>query len=147
MDCNAGANLTTALAPWAALLFAWIQINAARKSSKESLAKQIFFQVLQMPINHPTIHNVERCRPDNGKFDEAYKAYMRALLFACEEILELSPNDRAWEKSVERNLIKHAAYLKRHYDSGRLPSAYAESLVSLVEEICYPGRKAARLQG
>jgi hypothetical protein len=96
------SEISTTIVPMVALIFAWWQLAAARRNSREALVKQIFFQAIMIPINFPLIQDSSKYRTGDREFDERYNSHIRALLFACEEILDLIPDDPAWEKAVSR---------------------------------------------
>lgn len=129
------ASMVSAICAAAALAFTGFQIRTARINNKEIVAKQIFANVLLLPLEYPEIQDSSKFGQGDLNFDEQYKAYVRALLFASEEILELAPSDRGWELAVERNIDRHLGYLSSRISDPSFRAAYCDSLIRLIERM------------
>jgi hypothetical protein len=129
------ATVVSAVVASIALLIAAYQVHSASKNNKETLSKQMFLQVLMFCAENPKFSDPRDLIDENGRIDPAYDAYMSALLFACEEIVDLVPTDRSWKMSIQLNLQDHIAYLTMQMQDERFKQAYSDSLIKLIEEM------------
>jgi hypothetical protein len=80
------------------------------KSSKESTAKNIFQNYLNLCIQNPSFTNPEK--NDLTKEYRKYECFIWNMMNACEEIHTLFPKDKIWRQALIEHLKIHKTYLK-----------------------------------
>lgn len=128
--------LTTSIA---AFFVAFKQYKATKYESRRSAANSIYKDYLLLAFQNPHLssasyplenpaYNKIKCEPSSF---EQYEYYVSILLFASEEILEITKGDREWKMTLSDQLRYHALYL----NSLDLQEAhYSKSIVALREE-------------
>lgn len=119
-ELSAYATMATAIVAVIALFIAIIQILVGKHEARLGVAKSIYkdylaiamqnprFSSASYPINSPMIHEISK---DHEEY-ERYEFYVSYLLFAAEEILNLTRNSSEWRSALQAQLRYHALYLQ-----------------------------------
>lgn len=105
------ARLATILGVVVAVIaggIAWAQIIQARRAQREATARQTYATYLQLAFANPDL-----AQPAAGAAPRAENHWFVAfMLLACEQVLEVYPDDPAWLEVVLDQLRYHRPYLK-----------------------------------
>lgn len=112
---------------------AWVQIVQARRVQKEATARQTYATYLQFAFANPTL-----AQPAAGATPSAENHWFVAfMLLACEQVLEVYPDDPAWLEVVLDQLRYHRTYLKG--DAATPPMIkleyYSKALQDLIRQV------------
>lgn len=146
-ELSAYATLATALIAFVALMVAGWQVLVSKKESRLGVAKGIYkdyltlafanpdFSSASYPLDAPRIKTFSR----NVEEYERYEFFVSYLLFAAEEVLDLTRNSTEWRATLRDQLRYHALYLQsmdlreNHY-SAELLTLREEAIVAYKEE-------------
>lgn len=141
-EVNASAAVMTFFIASAAVVVAWRQLRSGRQEARNSLAKTLYkdylalamsnprFSMASYPINDPKFIELRKNQEDY----DAYEFYVAYLLYAVEEIVELtSGGDEwlGWRETIMSQLGYHALYLQSQ-DFPR--SHWSRDVLCLVDE-------------
>jgi hypothetical protein len=133
-ELSAYATSATAAIAVVALIVAYIQVRVSKRESRLGVAKAIYkdylalafanpkFSSASYPLDAPGIQTFSR----NADEYERYEFFVSYLLFAAEEVLDLTKNSPAWRATLRDQLRYHALYLdsmdlqEHHYSSDLL---------------------------
>lgn len=135
------SQITAATVAILALAGAAYQVSEIRANSRETNARQIFRNYLELAFNNPKYSkpNYDALKKAGGDEYERYSWFVTNLLYACEEIGASFPKDEAWRSSCKDSLSSHARYLCDTSEQDDL-SAYNLWLQNLVKEVMAKSR-------
>src|SRR6476660_3155661 len=93
------------------VVFAYVQISAARASQREATAMVSYKDYLLLSFRYPEYANPKKKVITENK----YRWFVSVLLNACDEILNSVPKDPDWKCIVAAELEYHAPYLNSRY--------------------------------
>jgi hypothetical protein len=138
-ELGAYSALATVVVATVALVVAYIQVRVNKREARLAVAKGIYkdylilafgnpeFSSASYPMNAPKFKTFSK---DNDKY-ERYEFFVSYLLFAAEEVLDLTKNDPIWRTTLCDQLRYHALYL----DSLDFPENHnSQDLLTLREE-------------
>lgn len=138
-ELSAYSTFATAVTAIVAVVVAFMQILISKKESRLGIAKGIYKDYLMYAFANPQFSSASYPL-DEPRFDtfrknsdeyEKYEFFVSYLLFAAEEVLELTKNNYGWRATLCDQLKYHALYL----DSLDLPEHhYSSALLTLRED-------------
>ena len=128
----------------AGIWVAYQQWKSGIRSQQESTALGIFKDYLQLALTYPDLasptpdlHKGHRQSPDFRR----YQWFVSVMLFACEQIVSLQPDDTAWRASVADHLHIHRRYLaSTAFKSDR----YSRELRQMIDEVVRSVQRSER---
>lgn len=123
---NAYAALATAVIASLALVGAVGQIIVGKREARLAVAKSIYREYLALafanpkyssaayPKKSPRMHAFRMHSDQNTNYEtyEQYEFYVSNMLFAAEEILDITHNKSEWRTTLRDQLKYHALYLQ-----------------------------------
>lgn len=102
-------SLISAAAAVAACIFIPLQIASSERNSRETAAREIYREFLNISIQRPELASQDLCAFTNPIRRSAYESYVDYLLYSAEQLIALDQAD--WESTVLLDLSPHRAYL------------------------------------
>jgi hypothetical protein len=112
---NLSSNVTALVAVLALIGAVW-QVIVGRKTQREATASALYADYLSKAVEHPKLASACVAVPPEGEWTEEYESYewfVAVMLQACEQIVDLTRGDAAWEKTVQAQLEYHRDYLSK----------------------------------
>lgn len=114
------------------------QLRLAKTESRVTNAKQIYKEYLLLAINNPTLsspyeENYLAIKQKKIRY-EKYEFYVSYMLFASEEILELTEYDFEWEETLKTQIKYHYYYLNEKKKDKIYFKMYSDNLNKLIKE-------------
>ena len=136
---GAMANVVTALAAIAALLYAFVQVRSSRQDTREATAIQTWMEYYLRSLEYPQYACPELLKLDYDKLDEndaefnKYQLFVGFMLLACDQVIRLAEDKDGpnWEQFVKNNVGYHTAYLRTTESYRR----FSPKLVSKIKEV------------
>lgn len=133
-ELSAYASLVTAVTAVVAVIVASIQIHVSKRESRLGVAKGIYKDYLTLAFANPKFSSPSypldapgmKSFAHNAEELEKYEFFVSYVLFAAEEVLDLTKNSQAWRTTLRDQLRYHAIYLdsmdlqEQHYSSDLL---------------------------
>lgn len=141
-ELGASASALTFVVAAVALLVAWMQLMSSKREARNALAKTLYREYLLLAMQHPDFSmasypvenpRMSRFSGDKRQYD-AYEFYVSHMLYAVEEIVDLTkgrPEWGGWKEAVLSQMEYHALYLKSN-DFPR--SHWSNDMLVLVDE-------------
>ncbi len=108
------ANIATCAAAIIAIIAAFIayhQINISRQETRKSTAFNSYNQYLLLCINNPE-YAEGMGKPSQRTVEYSkYRWFVSTMLFSFEQILDVQPEDKEWEKTILSQLKRHKEIL------------------------------------
>ncbi|MFM8332100.1 MAG: hypothetical protein ACKN9T_10465 [Candidatus Methylumidiphilus sp.] len=138
-DISAYSALVTAVIALVALIIAVVQVVVSKHEARLGIAKSIYKDYLALAFANPQLSspsypkNSPRFKTFSKSTDdyERYEYFVSYLLFAAEEILDLTKNSTAWRNTLRDQIRWHALYLE---SVDFIEQHYSFDLLALVEE-------------
>jgi hypothetical protein len=106
---RAFGSLVSAAAAVAACIFVPWQIASNERSNRETAAREIYREFLNISIQRPELASQNLCAFTDPINRSAYESYVDYLLYSAEQVIALDKTD--WEATVLLDLSPHLAYL------------------------------------
>lgn len=130
-ELSAYTTLATAAIAFVALIITYIQLRVSKRESRLGVAKGIYKDYLALAFANPKFSSASyplhapifKTFANNSEEHERYEFFISYLLFAAEEILELTKNSLTWRATLRDQLRYHALFLdgkdflEYHYSS------------------------------
>jgi hypothetical protein len=116
-----------------AVVFVWRQIENNRQITRETTARQIFRQHLELAINKPQLA-LPPSNPDEQHRTQ-YEFFVTHLLFTCEEIVAAFPGDQGWKGGCASQMKDHKTYICTSVVTETLEH-YSDPMQILIKSIC-----------
>ena len=137
-----GANVAAILG-LVGVVLAYRQLHAGLRGQREATAIGIWKDYLHLALQHPTLAAPREFLTTSSRGTEEFERYewfVSAMLFACEQIVALSPDDRAWRDTVLSQLRYHKRYLGGNYFEIAHYSPVLQGLIRQVTSEAGPAR-------
>jgi len=102
-------SVVSAAAAISACIFVPWQIWSNERTNRETAAREIYREFLNISIQRPELASQDLCAFTNPINRSAYESYVDYLLYSAEQVIELDQAD--WESTVLLDLEPHRTYL------------------------------------
>lgn len=132
-----GANIATMVGVVGVFL-AYRQLHTGLLGQREATTLGIWKDYLQLALTNPDLASPEPHILVEDRRSERYRKYewfVSTMLFACEQVIALEPDDAQWRESVKDHLNIHRLYL---CSPEFRPERYTLALRALITAVTRP---------
>jgi hypothetical protein len=131
---SAAAAVSSFMVAAGALGYVAHQIDQNRAISRETAARQIFRQYLELAVNNPELSVPDLDDMTEPAKRDRYDNFVTHMLFACEEILAAFFKEKGWRDGCEFHIERHLSYVHDTVIPKSL-GTYSPEMQCLIKEV------------